>query len=246
MNYEEGIRSELAVFEREMLRPEGFVSGVAKGVQKKVNGWIPDKIHRAVTAAIEGMVKAVLFGTKYVSRGPLYGVQLRQREHLVDDATNNYRKVAMVEGWSAGAAGFVGGVADFPLFLGIKMKFLFEVAGLYGYDVKNFKERLFILYVFQLAFSSQQSRRMSYQIIKSWKDFAKNIPENEDSFDWRHFQQEYRDYIDLAKLLQVMPVIGSLVGAYTNHKLVEHLGRVAKNAYRLRWFSELKDSGSGF
>ena len=33
-----------------------------------------------------------------------------------------------------------------------------------------------------------------------------------EDFDWRTFQQEYRDDIDLAKLAQIPPVIGVPVG----------------------------------
>ena len=56
-------------------------------------------------------------------------------------------------------------------------------------------------------------------------------------FDWRRFQQEYRDYIDLAKLAQLLPVVGAPVGAIVNFRLVEQLGTTARNAYRLRWFA---------
>jgi hypothetical protein len=52
--------------------------------------------------------------------------------------------------------------------------------------------------------------------------------------DWRRFQQEYRDYIDLAKLMQLVPGIGAAVGVYVNHKLTRQLGNTAMNAYRTR------------
>ena len=52
--------------------------------------------------------------------------------------------------------------------------------------------------------------------------------------DWRKFQQEYRDYIDFAKMLQLVPGIGAFVGAYANNNLLKHLGETAMNAYRLR------------
>jgi hypothetical protein len=52
--------------------------------------------------------------------------------------------------------------------------------------------------------------------------------------DWRTFQQEYRDYIDLIKLLQMVPGLGAIVGAFANYRLTEHLGETAMNAYRLR------------
>jgi len=59
-------------------------------------------------------------------------------------------------------------------------------------------------------------------------------------FDWRNFQQEYRDYIDLAKLLQLVPGIGAVVGAYVNHKLTEKLGEFAMQAYRMRVMNSLE------
>ena len=53
-------------------------------------------------------------------------------------------------------------------------------------------------------------------------------------FDWRRFQLEYRDHIDLAKLLQLIPGFGALIGAYVNLKLTKKLGEFAMNAYRMR------------
>jgi hypothetical protein len=53
-------------------------------------------------------------------------------------------------------------------------------------------------------------------------------------FDWRNFQQEYRDYIDLAKLAQLIPVIGAAVGLVVNYRLLKKLGHIAMNAYRMR------------
>ena len=69
----------------------------------------------------------------------------------------------------------------------------------------------------------------------SWEEKSKALPENINQFDWRSFQQEYRDYIDLAKLAQLVPVIGAPVGAVVNYKLIKKLGITAMNAYRMRW-----------
>jgi hypothetical protein len=96
--------------------------------------------------------------------------------------------------------------------------------------VREYAERLFILHVFQLAFSSDQRRRETLDRIEHWEEEAHPSLE----IDWRAFQQEYRDYIDLAKLLQLVPGIGAVVGAYANYNLLDHLGETAMNAYRLR------------
>jgi hypothetical protein len=60
------------------------------------------------------------------------------------------------------------------------------------------------------------------------------LPRDLESFDWRSLQQEYRDYIDLAKMAQLVPVIGAPVGAIANYGLIKKLGVTAMNAYRMR------------
>lgn len=63
---------------------------------------------------------------------------------------------------------------------------------------------------------------------------AKKLPHDLEQFDWRNFQQEYRDYIDLAKMAQLIPIIGAPVGIIVNYRLIKKLGITAMNAYRLR------------
>ncbi len=48
------------------------------------------------------------------------------------------------------------------------------------------------------------------------------------------FSREYRDYIDLAKMAQFIPVIGAPVGYVVNSRLIKKLGVTAMNAYRMR------------
>ena len=130
--------------------------------------------------------------------------------------------------------GFLWGLADFPLWLSLKMKMLYEIATYYGMDVKDYKERIYILHIFQLTFSSQSHRNEVYGIIEDWERQKEMLPNDIHQFDWRTFQLEYRDYIDLAKLFQLIPVVGAVVGAYVNHRLTNKLGANAMNAYRLK------------
>ncbi len=66
---------------------------------------------------------------------------------------------------------------------------------------------------------------------------TKTHPTTLDDVDWRRFQQEYRDYIDLAKMAQMIPLIGAPVGAVVNYRLLHKLGETAIEAYRMRWFA---------
>ncbi len=98
----------------------------------------------------------------------------------------------MIEGAGTGAGGILLGLSDFPLLLGIKVKFLYDVASIYGYDVKDYRERIYILNILQLAFSSQQHINKTFKLMNNWDEYVNSLPEDINDFDWRTFQQEYR------------------------------------------------------
>lgn len=234
MVYTEHVAEELAAWQKKMLRRPSLTGRLTAAVQGKINNLIPQKVHRAITAAIKAMIRTVLLGAKYTTASPLYGKSLEERESLVNDRIAVYTKTGAAEGGITGAGGFLASLADFPLLLGIKMKLLFDIAAMYGFDVKAYSERLYILYIFQLAFSDDKERRKAYLLIANWKNEAPNLPQNIHDFDWQTLQQQYRDYIDLAKLAQMLPFIGAAVGAIANYKLIKKLGFTAMQAYRMR------------
>jgi len=233
--YDEHALGELKRWQKAMRKRPTWVDRLTRSAQVKMNKIIPEKIHVALTSAIKQMVKGVLFGAKYTAGKKVTGETLQQREASVQQRIEFYKKTAAAEGGITGAGSILLAIADFPLLLGIKMKMLFEIAALYGYDVKDYKERLFILYVFQFAFSSRQHKAELFKDAVQWPVFAARIPIDVNEFNWRSFQQEYRDYIDLAKMLQLVPGIGAIVGVVVNYKLLNKLGETEMNAYRMRW-----------
>ncbi|MEJ2883099.1 EcsC family protein [Pedobacter sp. GR22-6] len=234
-NYQEHIRIELEFWKREQLKRPSLLNTMTNKFQKKINSYIPEKIHQAITAAIKVMVRTVLLGSEYTASPlPPKEMSLIHREALIKEKIETYGKTGAAEGGITGAGGFLMSMADFPLLIGIKMKLLFEIAPLYGFDVKDFRERLYILYIFQLAFSSQQGATKVFLHIDDWEDKLHILPDNSDNFDWQTFQQEYRDYIDIAKLAQLLPVVGAAVGAVANYQLIKKLGKTAMMAYRMR------------
>lgn len=241
MKYEEKIRIELEFWKREMTQKPSILNKVTNNIQKKINSYIPQKVHQVITTTMKGMVKTVLYGSTYTTTAiPSTDMSLIQREALVLQKIDGYCKTGAAEGGITGAGGFLMSMADFPILIGIKMKLLFEIAALYGYDVKDYRERLYILYIFQLAFSSKQGTTKVFMHIKNWESQLQTLPEKPEDFDWLTFQQEYRDYIDLAKLAQLLPVVGAAVGAVANYQLIKKLGKTAMQAYRLRLLDQTK------
>src|SRR5699024_10030298 len=133
-----------------------------------INGMIPNKAHRIITEAIKNMVKATLFGSNLTTnKTKSTGMRLDERDDLLKEKLSSYRKTAVAEGAGTEAGGIFLGLADFPLLLSIKMKFLFEAAAVYGFDTAEYEERLFILHVFQLAFSSDDKKKETLRIIEN-------------------------------------------------------------------------------
>lgn len=216
-----------------MLRRPNYLNKISKTLQDKINNLIPEKIHKGITVAIKQMVRGVLFSAHFTTKKKNFQ-DLIARDLAADEKIKIYRNTAATEGAITGAGGILLGLADFPLLLAIKIKLLFELAAIYGYETDNYKERLYILHIFQLAFSSAKHRKNVFLSMIDWDEKTKDLPEDIHQFNWRIFQQEYRDYIDLAKMAQLVPVIGAPVGAVANYALVKKLGKTAKNAYRMR------------
>lgn len=225
---------ELSLWQKQMQRKPSLLSRFSKRIQTKLNSYIPEKVHNAITAVLKQMIRGVLFGAKHTTAKPQPYVSLQESEELVLKKIDVYRKTAAVEGGITGAGGLLMGFADFPILIGIKIKLLFDIASLYGFDVDDYKERIYLLHIFELAYSSHEHRRNVYLKITDWKEKSKALPEDINQFDWRNFQQEYRDYIDLAKMAQLIPGIGAPIGIIVNNRLVKKLGVTAMNAYRMR------------
>ncbi len=234
-NYQQQAALELRFWKLEVMKKPSLIGNIATKVQGKINGYIPQKAHDAITATIKQMVKAVLFGSEITKSDlPPAEMSLIHREALVKAKIDSYCKTGAAEGGITGAGGFLMSVADFPILIAIKIKLLYEIAALYGFDTSDFRERLYILHIFQMAFSSKRGSQKVLAQIENWDEKLLLLPESGDQFDWQTFQQEYRDYIDLAKLAQLLPVVGAAVGAVANYHLIKKLGKTAMMSYRMR------------
>lgn len=239
VDYTMKVQEELHFWKRKMTKRSGIISRTSKKAQMKVNGLIPEKFHQVMTESIKNMVKATLVGSTITTKKRQSTVlSLYERDELFKEKLSSFRKTAVIEGAGTGAGGIMLGLVDFPLLLSIKMKFLFEAAAVYGFDTNEYEERLFILHVFQLAFSSDETRKETLSIIENWEEEKLLIAD----MDWRDFQQEYRDYIDLVKMFQLIPGFGAIVGAFANYNLLDQLGEAAMNSYRLRLMQRTSDT----
>jgi ribosomal protein S17E len=233
--YEQRALKEVEEWKRKIQKRSSILNRVSKKAQNKINSYIPDKVHQTLTEAIKQMIQATLAGSNIIKKkNPPIFRSLQGKDEELTKKISQFQKVAVVEGAGTGAGGILLGLADFPLLLSIKMNFLMEAAATYGYDTAQVEERIYLLYIFQLAFSSEGKRREVLEIIENWEEEKHRVA----SLNWQDLQQEYRDFIDFVKILQLVPGIGAAVGAYANYNLMDQLGEAAKNVYRWRYFQE--------
>ncbi len=229
------ISKQLERWKKEMRRNPSLINKSTSRIQQKFNDILPEAWHTSITRIIKEMVRGVIFGAQNLTRQPQLTGTLEEREMRIEQNIKDYQKTGAIEGAITGGAGFIMGMADFPLLLSIKIKLLFDIAAIYGHDVSNYKERVYILYIFQLAFSNAKTRKATFEQMENWEAFEQQIPNDIHQFDWRLFQQQYRDYLDIAKLAQLIPIIGAPIGAIVNYRLIKKLGYTAVQCYRMRW-----------
>ncbi|NEW09278.1 EcsC family protein [Paenibacillus sp. SYP-B3998] len=236
--YEQQMKKQLRRWEIKLQKEPGMIEKASKSVQTRINNFLPDKVHKTITATVKGIVQTTLTGMDYMPKtAPLRGASLADSDAKAEELLSLYKKIAAAEGAGAGAGGILLGLADFPILIGIKLKFLFELAHAYGYSMKDYRERIFVLYVFQLAFSSSNKKSTLLGTIRNWQAIASAFPPATtymDQVDWLQLQQEYRDTIDFRKMLQLIPGIGAVVGAWANYGLLEELGVTGMNCFRMR------------
>ena len=231
------VRAEVEAWRARVLRRPGLWDRATRGTQERINRLIPERVHAIVTAGVEAMTKGILSGSDLITARPMADGSLAARELRARAKIKTYRTTASVEGGVAGAGGFLLAAADFPALMAIKVRMLGDIVGAYGWGGDSVRERLFVLHIFHLAFASAKRRPEALAELERWIAGV-DQPEVITDYDWRRFQIEYRDHIDLAKLAQLIPVVGAPIGAVVNWRLVDRLGETAMMACRMRWLGE--------
>src|SRR5687768_12193925 len=107
--YEQQAARDLLIWKRKMNRSPSFADRISKKMQGKLNSYIPERIHTALTNAIKQMVRAVLFGATYTTSLMKGEGSLQLREDIVRERISIYKKTAAAEGGITGAGGILLG-----------------------------------------------------------------------------------------------------------------------------------------
>lgn len=89
--YMQQVNKDLRTWQKAMQRGISLPGRLTRGVQKKINKVIPEKVHRAMTAAIKQMTRGVISGAGFTSPAPVYEHDLAVRESRVRSRIEFYK-----------------------------------------------------------------------------------------------------------------------------------------------------------
>ena len=117
-----------------------------------------------------------------------------------------------VEGVGLGAAGI--GLPDIPLFTGVLLKGLYEVALHYGYGYDSEKEKYFILRIIEVALLYGPDLDRENEVMNAWVE-SETLPADYDQSEQiRRSSAALSTELLYMKFLQGLPIVGAIGGAY--------------------------------
>ncbi len=159
---------------------------------------------------------------------------LKGIEKSVRSATRTNKILTTAEGGLLGLLGV--GLPDIPLYIGVLLKTVYEIALSYGFDYHSSAERAFILQLIGMA-ASDDDKKEIYS--KRADNVGRAIDEQRiTEFDLMPVIETISQLLALrllsAKFIQGLPIVG-VVGAVGNYQFLNHLSKIAHLKYKKRF-----------
>jgi uncharacterized protein (DUF697 family) len=160
---------------------------------------------------------------------------------------------AAVEGCGTGAAGLFGLAADVPALFTIVIRLIQEIGTCYGYDMTKPEEQEYVLHLLRAGSAGDIKAKVEALIalkqieeilIKvTWKKMAqelaaKRLGQLSLLAALREFAKSLGINLTKRKALQMVPVIGAIVGASFNATYANDIGKAAFMSFRRRFIAE--------
>ncbi len=172
-------------------------------------------------------------------------LKLEEVDKTVGWLAAKYKGLALLEGAGTGATGIAGIAIDIPALIALNLRAIGEYATYYGFDIERQEERLFAYNILGLSSSPTdvsknvamaQLVKISQQVAKkqTWEKleqhaFVKIIQQIAKSLGIR---------LTKAKLAQIIPVTGAVVGGGFNAWFTSNVCDAAYYLYRERFLAE--------
>lgn len=142
--------------------------------------------------------------------------------------------IAALEGGVLGLLGI--GLPDIPLFLGVIVKTINEIALSYGYQYTSDEEKAYLLFLICAVMTKNEQRKTYDQMIE---DLGQNIDaQTQLDIDLDTIMKETSDLLSntllTAKFIQGLPLVG-VIGGVVNPLMINKIGKYARIKYKKRY-----------
>jgi len=248
----------------------GYLSQVSdmlfRPAQKIAESLIPEFVIDTVQTAIRGCFEALLSGASYTISKDEILQKIIEQDPCLDsfDAILNSENLdamdavayhywnwnlgyAITQGIATGSAELLGLAANIPALFTIIFRMMQQISASYGFDPDLQEEKQFILRVLSVASSADVAakqaamvflKQLQTQLIKkTWKKLAE---EKALSVAIRELAKTIGIQITKRKALQMVPIIGGIIGGGFDGTYANDVGRTAVMLYRKRKIELLK------
>jgi len=263
-NYIETAKKEIETWEHE---GPGFLSNVGEMIlwpaQKAAEALISDNVFDTIGKAIEAM----LAGLKHTANYTINTIEIRarleetaksfkERFEAVDETARHYWNwhiaYAAGEGAFLGSGGIASLAADIPIILGMAVRLIQEISICYGFDIVTESDKTYLMHILMAGSALDEKAKSEYILaLKNIETVLVNVAKgNIDSHEAGkkinemalltnvdQFAEKLGIQITKRKALQIVPLLGGLVGGCFNAAFMNDIGKSAFMNYRRRWIA---------
>ncbi|MDC0358049.1 EcsC family protein [Oligoflexia bacterium] len=159
------------------------------------------------------------------------------------------------EGGATGALGLMGLAADIPALLTLSLRSIQQVGRSYGYDMQAWEEREYAMHILRVGSASSFKSKMEFLVsLKHVEQVLVKVSVEKMGAALAQkeigrysllgvvtqFAEKLGVHLTRRKALQMVPIIGAVVGASFNAVFVNDVGQAAYMLYRRRRIAELE------
>lgn len=236
--------------ERKYLEKSRIYSGLAEKIS------IPEKIQDTLTAAFahglrwvlekgdglirygisEEEIRKTFFEQDRQARQKMRRKELRAIGAQARQVRRRGSGAALAEGIGLGVLGI--GLPDIPIFLGVLLRGIYQIALSYGVDVREDKEKIYLVLLLACAAAPERERQGRLDQLAREIQTGQIIKE-----DLQLVQREAAESLAqgmlTAKFIQGLPIVGVVGGLY-NFPLYQRISGYAELEYQKRYLWKLK------
>lgn len=242
-----------------------FSSIILAPAEKAAEYLIPEAVKETVQTAVRGCLEGLSFGSSFTishqevlerlkstnaELGTIELVKLSDDFKTLDAVAAHYwnwnLSYAVTQGMLTGATGFPGLAANIPALFTIIFRMLQQIALSYGYNPEEIQEKHFMINILSVASSADVKakqaamvglKQVQVQLVK--KTWKKLTEEKAMIAALKQFAKTIGIQLTKRKALQMVPIIGAVIGGSFDGVYCNDVGRAAVMSYRQRKIEEL-------